>query len=223
MAEKKNQTQNQIVVKNYDIAQAKDMQAMANVLKSHIVKHKLYTKIRDKNYVEVEGWQFAGGMLGILPQIVEVKDLSTDKEIKWLAGVKLVNIKDGETVGRGYALCSNKEAKKKSFDEYAVLSMAETRAIGKAYRSTIGWVMKVAGYEATPTEEMDTKMATADTVESDNPDVIDAVEKIGRMRSIPAIEKVQENIANSSKYNDKEKKTIQKAIDEQKEKLEEKQ
>lgn len=218
MAENKNA----IVVKNYDIAQAKDMQSMAKVLKDHIVKHKLYSNIKGKNYVEVEGWQFAGGMLGILPQVVEVKDLSTDKEVKWLAEVKLVNIKDGETVGRGYALCSNKEAKKKSFDEYAVLSMAETRAIGKAYRSTIGWVMKVAGYEATPTEEMDSKMAGGDTVGSDNPDVIDAVDKIGRMRSIPAIEKVQENIANSDKYNDEEKKIIQKAIDDQKEKIEDK-
>ena len=32
--------------------------------------------------------------------------------------------------------------------------MAQTRAIGKAYRNLIGWVMKMAGYEATPKEEM---------------------------------------------------------------------
>ena len=32
--------------------------------------------------------------------------------------------------------------------------MAQTRAIGKAYRNVIGWVMKLAGYEATPSEEM---------------------------------------------------------------------
>ena len=32
--------------------------------------------------------------------------------------------------------------------------MAQTRAIGKAYRNIIGWVMKMAGYEGTPGEEM---------------------------------------------------------------------
>ena len=32
--------------------------------------------------------------------------------------------------------------------------MAQTRAIGKAYRNLLGWVMKLAGYETTPSEEM---------------------------------------------------------------------
>jgi len=32
--------------------------------------------------------------------------------------------------------------------------MAQTRAIGKAYRNVIGWVIKLAGYEGTPSEEM---------------------------------------------------------------------
>ena len=63
-------------------------------------------------------------------------------------------LKDGKVVARGFALCSNKEAIKKSFDEYAVLSMAQTRAIGKAYRNLIGWVMKLSGYEGTPSEEV---------------------------------------------------------------------
>jgi hypothetical protein len=32
--------------------------------------------------------------------------------------------------------------------------MTQTRAIGKAYRNVIGWVMKTAGHEVTPAEEM---------------------------------------------------------------------
>ncbi len=82
----------------------------------------------------------------------EPKNLSTDKEIKWSAAAKIY-IGD-KVVGIGYALCSNKEARKRSFDEYAILSMAQTRAIGKAYRNKIGWIMKLAGYESTPSEEM---------------------------------------------------------------------
>jgi hypothetical protein len=90
----------------------------------------------------------------MFPRVIAVENLSTDKETKWKADVEIVNIKDGSVVSRGFAVCSDKEAKMKSFDEYAVLSMAQTRAIGKAYRNVIGWVMKLAGYETTPSEEM---------------------------------------------------------------------
>ncbi len=40
-------------------------------------------------------------------------------------------------------------------DEYAILSMAQTRAVGKAFRNQLAWLMKAAGFEATPAEEMD--------------------------------------------------------------------
>ena len=54
----------------------------------------------------------------------------------------------------GFATCSNKEHTKRSFADYAICSMAQTRAVGKAYRLSLGWLMKAAGYEATPAEEM---------------------------------------------------------------------
>lgn len=145
------------------------MSDMANVLKGHIVKQKLYTTIVGKNYAHVEGWQFAGGLMGLFPIVTEVVDLSKQGEIKWMAKVEIQNIKDGKVVGRGFAICSNKENRKKSFDEYAIVSMAQTRAIGKAYRNLIGWVMKLAGYEGTPSEEMvraGEKMPEARTAEA---------------------------------------------------------
>lgn len=139
---------------SYDLVKPDQMVKMANVLKSYVVKNKLYSPIAGKNYVQVEGWQFAGSLMGLFPIVSEVKDLSDGTKKKWQATVEIRNIKTSEIVGRGFAICSNEESKKKSFDEYAVLSMAQTRATGKAYRSLIGWVMKLAGYEATPTEEM---------------------------------------------------------------------
>ena len=33
--------------------------------------------------------------------------------------------------------------------------MAQTRAVGKAFRNQLAWLMKAAGFEATPAEEMD--------------------------------------------------------------------
>ena len=149
---KKNQ---EIIIKgNYDIAVPEQMAKMAGILKEHIVKHKLYTNISGKNYAHVEGWQFAGGLMGSFPRVVAVENMSSPSEMKWKAEVEVIHLKTGSVISRGFALCSNKENKKKSFDEYAVLSMAQTRAIGKSYRNVVGWVMKLAGYEGTPSEEM---------------------------------------------------------------------
>lgn len=145
-------------VKSFDFNNPSQMVAMASVLKKHILQYNLFTDISGKNYVHVEGWQFAGGMLGIMPLVTSTDDISkTPANFKYRASVDLINMKTGNIVGKGSAICSNTENKKKSFDEYAVMSMAQTRAIGKAYRNTIGWVMKLAGYEGTPSEEM-TKM-----------------------------------------------------------------
>jgi len=139
---------------NYSPSKIKEMTEMSNILRQHIVTQKLYTNIKGKNYAHVEGWQFAGGLMGLFPKISKVENLSSDKEYKWKADVDIVDMKTGQIISNGFALCSNKESIKKNFDEYAVLSMAQTRAIGKAYRNLIGWVMKLAGYEGTPSEEM---------------------------------------------------------------------
>lgn len=128
----------------------------ATSLKKLIVQNKLFTNIKGKNYVNVEGWQIAGAFTGTYPIVEKVEQLpSPSGEYKYRAEVSLRD-KDDNIVGYGMALCSNKENGKKGFDEYAVASMAQTRAVGKAYRMKIGWLLKVAGYETTPAEEMDT-------------------------------------------------------------------
>lgn len=131
-------------------------------LKRFIVDNELYTTIGKKNYVHVEGWQFAGASMGIFPVVEKVERINTvdSKEVKYRAEVKLIRLSDGSTVGYGMALCSNSELKKKSFDEYAIMSMAQTRAVGKAFRLTVGWLMKLAGYEGTPSDEMSSVEAT---------------------------------------------------------------
>jgi len=150
MAQKKT---NAIELKSYSIDKINDMTGLANTLKNHVISQKLYTNINGKNYVHVEGWQFAGKMLGLSPLIKSVQNVSTEKSRSWLAHVEIVDV-NNVVRSNGYALCSSSESKKSSFDEYALLSMAQTRAIGKGYRNLIGWVMKLAGYEGTPMEEI---------------------------------------------------------------------
>ncbi len=133
------------VEKTYDLDKPKEAVQLAVLLKNLVIQQKLYTPIQGKNYVMVEGWQMAGFLTGM-------KVLSSGSEIKYSATARIFK---GETlIGVGYAICSSKESKKKSFDEYAILSMAQTRAIGKAYRNKIGFIMKLAGFHPTPAEEM---------------------------------------------------------------------
>lgn len=68
---------------------------------------------------------------------------------------EIINLQTQKRVGYGTGLCSNMEIKKLSFDEYSVSSMAQTRAIGKAYRNLLGYIMNEAGHQSTPAEEME--------------------------------------------------------------------
>jgi hypothetical protein len=123
---------------------------------SKLIKEKgLSSNIQGKQFVNVEGWQFCGASLGLMPIITDTKDLSNETTIKYMAVCEVRNINTGAVVATGIALCSNAEKTKRYFDEYAILSMAQTRAIGKAYRNLLAWLMKAAGFEATPAEEMD--------------------------------------------------------------------
>jgi hypothetical protein len=51
--------------------------------------------------------------------------------------------------------------------------MAQTRAIGKAYRNLLAWLMKAAGFEATPAEEMD--FAPKEETPTKKPKVVEVV------------------------------------------------
>lgn len=181
---------NEIATKTEQInlASPSDIMEFATNLKELIVQNKLFTSIRGKNYVNVEGWQIAGAFTGTFPIVESVENLSDDNTYKYRAEVSLRD-KDGNKVGYGVAICTNKEAGKTAFDEYAVASMAQTRAVGKAFRMKIGWLLKVAGYETTPAEEMDA--VAAEVVETPKPGRLDfkAVrEKLTEITDLDALE-----------------------------------
>ena len=136
---------------------AKPQQALqlAETLQKFVKEKKLTANIKGKEYPLVESWQFAGSQLGLYPILVETKDIGNGQEIKYSALVEIRKLEDDKVLSRGYAICSNKEASKRQFDEYAICSMAQTRAEGKAFRMLLAWLMKAAGFEATPAEEMD--------------------------------------------------------------------
>ena len=161
MSQTTNTSVDKKTIESYDIANSYETMHLAQDLARFIKENKLFHHIQGKAYVNVEGWQYAGARLGILPVIEELHRIPTDDdEVKYQAQVKLYNLKsqvDGhsQVVGSGFAICSNRENGKRSYQEFAIASMAQTRAIGKAYRNILAWIIRAAGYEPTPAEEMD--------------------------------------------------------------------
>ena len=54
---------------------------------------------------------------------------------------------DGRVVGAAESECSRAERRWKTADPYAIRSMAQTRAIGRALRAPLGQIVVLAGYE----------------------------------------------------------------------------
>jgi len=75
----------EVAIRNetYELSKPAQVAKMAVVLKNHIVKHGLYVSIINKNYAMVEGWQFAGGLMGLFPRVTNVINLSSGTEYKF--------------------------------------------------------------------------------------------------------------------------------------------
>ena len=112
-------------------------------------KQKLTSNISGKEHVRVEGWTLLGSMLGVYPVCEWTRKLDDG----WEARVEARTL-GGQVVGAAEAQCTRSENMWKSRDEYALRSMAQTRATSKALRQPLGFVMQLAGFDPTPAEEM---------------------------------------------------------------------
>lgn len=138
-----------------------------------------------KNHVEIEGWQVAGTFLGAQALITDTQRIEpksefpvTSKRKKWgkvdgkrqiveetedrwtcvgwsFDAVAEVRTMDGRVIGRGEATCSREEPNWKDATDSAVKGMAQTRACSRALRQALGFIVGLAGYSATPQEEME--------------------------------------------------------------------
>ncbi len=138
-----------------------------------------------KKHVEIEGWQIAGTFLGAQPVITDVqrveprtefpvstkrkkwgnvdgkRQIVEETENRWTCvgwsfdAVAEVRTMDGRVIGRGEATCSREEPNWMDSTDSAVKGMAQTRACSRALRQALGFIVGLAGYSATPQEEME--------------------------------------------------------------------
>jgi hypothetical protein len=117
-----------------------------------------------KPHLEVEAWQTIGRFNGYLTDIVWTRPvIEGGTKVGYEARAELVRIDDGTHVIGAEASCFFDEeietrdgrTIKRWDDDYAVKSMAQTRAQSKLGRMAFAWVAVLAGYSGTPAEEME--------------------------------------------------------------------
>lgn len=131
---------------------------VADALAAVIENKGLYNQIGQRKHVNVEGWTLLGSMLGVFPIIEWTREVGDGWEARCVARTR-----NGDEIGAAEAMCSRKERTWKSRDDYAIRSMAQTRAVSKALRHPLGFVMTLAGYDPTPEAEMPGEEANART------------------------------------------------------------
>ena len=121
----------------------------------------LNARNKEAEYVTVEGWEVLGTMLGIVPVTTIIDEIKNDKDriVGYKARATLYQnplIQNEEIVGGTVIARAEATADRSGFqkDLFAIASMAQTRALGKAYRMGLSWIMKMAGFEGTFAEDM---------------------------------------------------------------------
>jgi hypothetical protein len=143
---------------------------VATIFKEILRKQGLTQRIGSSDHVQVEGWGTLGSMLGVFaakdgpveeipwPEIVpeKLRDMkAAGMAFGYTASYRAQTL-TGNVVGGGEAECKRTESKWMRKDDYALKSMAQTRAQAKALKVPLSFIVTMAGYQPTPAEEMDT-------------------------------------------------------------------
>ncbi len=132
-----------------------DAVAKAKTLADIVESQKLYNMIGGGKHLRVEAWQTIAVGYGLTPGIAEATILYDNEGIEIGAKAKSVIYDAAGTIrGGAEAYCMRSEPNWKTKPVHQLLSMAGTRAVSKALRLLLAWVVVLAGYEPTPAEEM---------------------------------------------------------------------
>jgi hypothetical protein len=122
---------------------------VARALEKVIRDQELFVSIRGRDHVRVEGWTLLGTMLGVFPVLTWTRPLPDG----WEARVEAKTL-TGAIVGAAESQCLRAETRWRAADDYALRSMAATRATSKALRQPLGFIMPLAHFAETPLEEI---------------------------------------------------------------------
>ncbi len=142
--------QNQSIIDLEPEAVVERAMRIAKALRTMVQAGGMISKIQGKDYVQVEGWNAMGSLMGFVPKVVKVVDLDDGG---FEAHVDICT-REGQILSSASALVGMDEPKWAKAPAFSRRSMAITRATGKAYRIGFSWVMSLAELSVTPAEDM---------------------------------------------------------------------
>lgn len=110
--------------------------------------------INGKQYIEYEDWQTLARFYGATVGTEWTKPIERNGKV-WGYEAKAIVTMKGELVSSAEAMCTRDERNWAARDEFALRSMAQTRACAKSLRNVFAWIVVMAGLQPTPAEEMD--------------------------------------------------------------------
>lgn len=120
---------------------------------------KLLANVGGREYPMTECMTLIGNMTGHTVKVEWCRPVPDEWGIGkgWEARAVVIN-REGREVAGAESMCLRSERAWSKRDEFAVRSMAQTRASGKALRLALGYIVTLAGWEALPAEEITDEM-----------------------------------------------------------------
>lgn len=109
----------------------------------------------ERPHLYAEAWQILARFSGYHGIVDEPQEITEEGKIIGFKAQAHVYDQDGREVSRATSYCMRDEGNWRNKPMFQLASMAQTRALSKAYRLELGWIAVLAGYSPTPAEEMD--------------------------------------------------------------------
>jgi len=142
-----------IVISRPPEAVLSEAQRAAKSLADVVSNKKKPVIMNGEQYLEFEDWQTVGRFYGVTAKVVSTEFMDLGGVQGFLARAVAIRA-DGMEISAAEAMCMNDEPNWKSKPLFQLRSMAQTRACAKSLRNVLAWVVVLAGYRATPAEEM---------------------------------------------------------------------
>ena len=143
--------------------------AKAKTFVDIVESQQLFTMIGPSKHLNHEAWETIAAGYGLTAAVDKTtyhwkKDSEEDNgdELFMVEAHAVVLDRDGTVRGGAVASCGRDEPNWATKPVHQVASMAGTRASAKALRLMLSWVVEIAGYEPTPSEEIVDKRPRAE-------------------------------------------------------------
>lgn len=136
----------------------REAEKAAKALKRIIDQKPNKVKFNGEIYLENEDWLTVARFYGVTARIQSTSPLQFGEgefPIRgWQATAEAFHVERNEVISTADSMCLQDEPQWAKKPLFQLRSMAQTRASSRVLRQVFGWVVVLAGYKATPAEEM---------------------------------------------------------------------